>query len=72
MSNAPGTLARVLQGLSKCRVNIVQGRSITFDNEKTAGYVAEIEVPSGVSDVELLKAVKGRVKGLVYHLEYIN
>ena len=72
MSNRRGTLARILLALSESNVNIIQGRSITFDDEKTAGYIAEIEVPSELSADDLRSQVRRKVRSLVYDLDYIN
>jgi ACT domain-containing protein len=72
MSNAPGTLARVLLALSDCSVNIVQGRSITLDDDKRAGYIAELEVPLSISDEKLLKHLKAAIKDLIYDLQYMQ
>ena len=71
MSNAPGTLARVLLALSQCDVNIVQGRSITFEDEQTAGYIAELEVPAQTSDAEMLTHLRKEIKDLIHDLQFM-
>ena len=50
MSNKPGTLAKILAEMSRVDVNIVRGRSITFENEKKAGYIAQLEIPKDLSE----------------------
>lgn len=51
MSNDPGTLAKILFEMSKIEINIIQGRSITFEDEKTAGYITEIEVHKNLKEM---------------------
>jgi len=59
--------------LSELDVNIVQGRSITFDDEETAGYVAEVELPTSVGEADLRKRLKkSSAKSLIRHIRFIH
>ncbi len=71
MSNKPGTLGRVLVALSGFGVNIIQGRSITYDNRRAAGYVAEVEVSAKMDEAKLIADLrKGPIKGLLREIEF--
>jgi hypothetical protein len=63
MSNRRGTLGRILVAMSELGINIVRGRSITFEDESAAGYAAEIEAPRTMTETELETSLKKRVKG---------
>jgi hypothetical protein len=73
MSNAPGTLGRILVALSRHNINIVQGRSITFDDEKAAGYIAEMEIPMEVGEADLRnKLLKSPAKDLIHSVRFVH
>lgn len=61
MSNDPGTLGRILVEFSKLGVDIVSGRSITFDDKKTAGYIAEIAVDKDVESAKFVQLLRTKV-----------
>jgi CHAT domain-containing protein len=71
MSNKPGTLGKILVEMSKLGVNIVRGRSITFDRELTAGYVAEVELLENLEE-EVLKdrLLINLPKGLLHEMRF--
>jgi len=73
MSNEVGTLGRILMALGQHRVNIVQGRSITLDDERTAGYIAEVELPLMLEEPELKATLaKSSVGKLVYNIRFLQ
>lgn len=71
MSNAPGTLAKILSEMSNMKVNIVQGRSITFEDEKTAGYIALIELPKTMKENYFKEMLFASLPKELYSIRFI-
>ena len=72
MSNKPGTLGKILMEMSNLGIDIIRGRSITFDNQSAAGYIAEIEMPASIDEDKLAQRMKkGKVRDLLYEINLL-
>jgi len=72
ISDAQGTLARILGALAELGVNLVNSRSVTFEAGEVAGYEAEVQLPEGLSFDDLRSQMMSRCRDLLYNLDELR